>query len=159
MEIERKFLITNIPFALDSYSHKELEQGYLSTEPVVRVRKEDDEYYLTYKSSGLLAREEYNLLLTEKSFHQLIKKADGIIITKTRYYLPIEHHLTIELDIFHEKLAPLIIAEVEFPTKEDALSFSPLPWFQKEVTYDGCYHNNFLCMNGLPLDFQKNELP
>ena len=49
MEIERKFLISkeNLPANLDSYPHHKLEQGYLSTAPVVRIRKEDDNYYLT----------------------------------------------------------------------------------------------------------------
>ena len=31
---------------------QKIEQGYLSTEPVVRIRRSDDEYYLTYKSKG-----------------------------------------------------------------------------------------------------------
>lgn len=55
MEIERKFLISkeNLPADLDAYPHHKLEQGYLSTAPVVRIRKEDDNYYLTYKSKGL----------------------------------------------------------------------------------------------------------
>ena len=61
MEIERKFLISkeNLPADLDAYPHHKLEQGYLSTAPVVRIRKEDDNYYLTYKSKGLMTREEY----------------------------------------------------------------------------------------------------
>ena len=61
MEIERKFLISkeNLPADLNSYPHHRLEQGYLSTAPVVRIRKEDDNYYLTYKSKGLMTREEY----------------------------------------------------------------------------------------------------
>ena len=40
MEIERKFLIDRLPEKLEVYPHKELEQGYLCTDPVVRVRKE-----------------------------------------------------------------------------------------------------------------------
>ena len=50
MEIERKFLISkeNLPANLDSYPHHKLEQGYLSTAPVVRIRKEDDNYYLLW---------------------------------------------------------------------------------------------------------------
>ena len=52
MEIERKFLISSLP-PLDSCPFHVLEQGYLSTDPVIRVRREDDEYYLTYKGKGL----------------------------------------------------------------------------------------------------------
>ena len=90
MEIERKFLISkeNLPADLDAYPHHKLEQGYLSTAPVVRIRKEDDNYYLTYKSKGLMTREEYNLPLTKESYEHMRPKADGILISKTRYLIP-----------------------------------------------------------------------
>ena len=39
MEIERKFLITNPLFNYDTYPFHTIEQGYLCTEPVVRVRR------------------------------------------------------------------------------------------------------------------------
>ena len=60
LEIERKFLVKkeNLPENLEQYPSKVIEQGYLCTEPVVRIRKSNDNYYLTYKSKGLLAREE-----------------------------------------------------------------------------------------------------
>ena len=56
MEIERKYLISSLPEHLEQYPHRQLEQGYLSTSPVVRVRKDDDKYELTYKSKGLMVR-------------------------------------------------------------------------------------------------------
>ena len=59
MEIERKYLISHIPFDIAGYPFHQIEQAYLSTAPVVRVRQEDDTYYLTYKSKGLMEREEY----------------------------------------------------------------------------------------------------
>ena len=42
MEIERKYLIKKLPEDLAQYPHMEMEQAYLCTEPVVRVRKEGD---------------------------------------------------------------------------------------------------------------------
>ena len=68
MEIERKFLIDEIPFALGSYEHHELSQGYISVSPVIRIRKSDDSYILTVKSGGLLAREEYEINLSEEEY-------------------------------------------------------------------------------------------
>lgn len=90
MEIERKFLIKKelLPAELESYPFHEIEQGYLCTNPVVRIRRQDDEYYLTYKSKGLLSREEYNLPLTQEAYEHLRPKADGIVISKTRYLIP-----------------------------------------------------------------------
>ena len=54
MEIERKYLITTPPQDYASYPFHIIEQAYLCTDPVVRIRKEDETYYLTYKSKGLL---------------------------------------------------------------------------------------------------------
>ena len=68
MEIERKFLIQKLeelPFSPFEYPHKELEQGYLCTAPVVRIRREDDDYVLTYKSKGLWHVKNITFLLPE----------------------------------------------------------------------------------------------
>ena len=96
MEIERKFLIKKeqLPKDLANCSFHKIEQGYLCTDPVVRIRRQDDEYYLTYKSKGLLSREEYNLPLTQESYEHLKPKADGIVISKTRYLIPEKDGLT-----------------------------------------------------------------
>ena len=61
MEIERKFLVPCLPEGYDTHPFHQIEQAYLCTEPVVRIRQEDDSFYLTYKGKGLLSREEYNL--------------------------------------------------------------------------------------------------
>lgn len=140
-EIERKYLVKQIPGNLNSYRHHELEQGYLSTSPVVRVRRRDDEYILTYKSSGLMIRKEVELPLDRKSYAHLIAKSDGIIISKTRYIIP-DGSYNIELDIFHGQLEGFVMAEVEFDSKEAAESYQPPCWFSKEVTNDPSYHNS-----------------
>ena len=144
MEIERKYLIDSLPEHLDDFPHKELEQAYLCTNPVVRVRREGEEYVLTYKSGGLMVREEYNLPLNQEAYEHLLKKADGIVISKTRYILPEKDGLRIELDVFHGKHDGLILAEVEFPTKEAANSYCPPEWFGEDVTYSTKYHNSNL---------------
>lgn len=147
VEIERKFLVKSLPDNLEQYPCCTMIQGYLNTSPVVRVRKEDDMYYLTYKGSGLLSREEYNLPLNQEAFSHLIKKADGNIISKKRYKIPYNlknQSLTIELDIFDVPFAPLIIAEVEFESEEQSSSFVIPSWFDNEVTYDSEYHNSNL---------------
>ena len=91
MEIERKFLIKELPSNLNDYPCHHIEQAYLNVNPVLRVRKEDDHYYITYKGSGMMAREEHNLALNEESYYHLREKADGNIISKRRYLIPLEH--------------------------------------------------------------------
>lgn len=148
MEIERKFFIEkeNLPEHYASCPCRQIEQAYLCTEPVVRIRQEDQSFYLTYKGKGLMAREEYNLPLTEEAYHHLLKKADGIILTKKRYLLPVpgEDALTIELDVFEGHYEGLILAEVEFTSKEQAEGFVPPAWFGRDVTFSGEYQNSRL---------------
>ena len=162
MEIERKFTVKKLPDDLESYPCHVIEQAYLNTDPVVRIRREDDSYYLTYKGKGLMAREEYNLPLNEDSYYHLREKADGNVISKKRYVIPIvepkfdmtylsatqknidQISLQVELDIFEPPFAPLIIAEVEFPDEETARAFQMLDWFGQDVTNDPVYHNSNL---------------
>ena len=146
MEIERKYLIEKeqLPADLASYSFHKIEQGYLCTSPVVRIRRQDDDYFLTYKSKGLMAREEYNLPLTQEAYEHLKSKADGLVISKTRYLLPEKDSLTIELDVFHADYEGLFLAEVEFPSEEAANSYTPPAWFGRDVTFSSDYHNSTL---------------
>ena len=143
MEIERKYLIDTVPVDLSACKSRQIEQGYLSTEPVVRIRRDNEDYFLTYKSKGLMVREEYNLPLTKEAYEHLREKADGRIITKTRYEIPLNQY-TIELDMFEGDLAPLKLAEVEFPDEAEANAFTAPDWFGEDVTFSSDYHNSTL---------------
>ena len=143
MEIERKYLISSLPDDLDSYDHYDIEQAYLNNAPVVRIRRTPKKCELTYKGSGLMAHEEYNLPLTNEAFEHLMTKADGKTIQKTRYLIPLPPY-TIELDIFYGDQAGLQLAEVEFPSLEEANAFVPPAWFAEDVTMDPKYHNSHM---------------
>lgn len=156
MEIERKFLLKKVPKNLNHYPFHLIEQAYLCTNPVIRIRKEDDLYYMTIKGSGLMAHDEHNFSITQEAYEHLLKKADGNIISKKRYLIPLPAEeinssclsllagteLTIELDAFAPPFSPLLLAEIEFPTIESANAFKMLPWFSEDVTANSQYHNS-----------------
>lgn len=144
MEIERKYLVRRLPGHMENYPCRIISQGYLNTSPVIRIRQDNDRYELTYKSEGLMARQEYNLPLTREAYEHLLTKIDGRLIQKKRYLVPLEDHLTAELDVFEGELAPLLLVEVEFPSEEEAISFTPPSWFGEDVTFSGKYHNSRL---------------
>ncbi|MCF2667221.1 CYTH domain-containing protein [Faecalicatena contorta] len=144
MEIERKYLVQQLPESLSGYPCRIIEQGYLNTDPVVRIRRDNEKYELTYKSKGFMTRMEYNLPLTQEAYEHLLTKIDGRLIQKKRYMIPLNNDLTAELDIFEGDLAPLILVEVEFPSEEAALAFVPPSWFGDDVTFSGKYHNSTL---------------
>lgn len=142
VEIERKFLVAKLPQDLTKYKCRQIEQGYLNTNPVVRVRKDNNDYYLTYKGKGKMNREEYNLPLNKDAYNHLIAKTDGNIITKKRYEIPDGKGYTIELDIFEGKFEGVVLAEVEFPNLEECNSYIMPDWFSKDVTDNKSYHNS-----------------
>ena len=82
MEIERKFIVHNLPDNLDSYPHSEIEQGYLCMEPVIRIRRMNKQYFLTFKSKGLMARTEHEFPLDKAAYEHLLPKVDGILFLR-----------------------------------------------------------------------------
>ncbi len=150
MEIERKFTIKQLPDNLEQYEKKEIEQAYLCSKPTIRIRKSNEEYILTYKSklgiklpdsATARACEEVELPLTKEAYEHMKQKADGSVIAKTRYLIPIEKNLKIELDAFHGYLEGLMFAEVEFPSEEEAAAYQLPDWFAEDVTFDRRYSN------------------
>jgi CYTH domain-containing protein len=118
----------------------------------VRIRKSNDDYYMTYKSrlnitadqGTALCCEEVELALTKESFEHLKEKVDNNLIKKIRYIIPLEKGLRAELDIFLNRLDGLTMVEVEFPDEESAGAFNPPDWFGEDVTFDNRFKNNYL---------------
>lgn len=153
MEIERKFLIKQLPFTLEQFEMTEIEQMYLSTEPVVRIRKKGDKYYLTCKSKGMMERQEAEFPISKLVYEELKLQKQGNIITKKRYIIPYQTY-QIELDQFEGDFCGLILAEVEFASKEEAEAFVMPDWFLKDVTFEKEYHNSNLSKVEIE-EFQK----
>lgn len=157
MEIERKYLVRQLPDDLEQYEHFEIEQAYLCTSPTLRIRKMGDAYILTVKeklssvSSAIHNREE-EFALSEQTFQHLLTKCDSGRVGKTRYRINLRQQmgdgayegLTAELDIFHGRHRGLMLVEVEFPNTQVANSFVPPDWFGEDVSSDYHYRNSYL---------------
>ncbi len=153
MEIEKKFRIKYLPENLESYEKKVIEQGYLCTDPVVRIRKSNEEYILTYKSKFGIDKEldqlakvcnEVEVPLNKSGYEHLKEKIDNQLVRKVRYIIPLENGLKAELDIFGDHLEGLTIVEVEFPGEEEIHNFVAPDWFGEEVSQDKRFTNSYL---------------
>ncbi|MDR1643890.1 MAG: CYTH domain-containing protein [Clostridiales bacterium] len=149
MEIEKKYLVTSIPFDLTPYESTSLAQAYISTDPTIRLRSGGG-YFLAMKGHGLMAREEYELKLSKEQFDRLWTKIETRAVTKTRYIIPLRAPLKAELDIYSGEHEGLMTVEVEFPSIGEALTFIPPDWFGEDVTEDPSYKNSSLARFGLP---------
>ncbi len=150
MEIEKKYKVKYLPKGYEQYPCKVIEQGYLCENPVVRIRKSNEEYILTYKSKFGLehtqevtarVNHEVEVALNEEGYEHLKEKIDGNLISKKRYILPLDRDLKAELDIFKGCLDGLMIVEVEFASEEMAGEFIPPEWFGEDVTFDKRFAN------------------
>lgn len=158
LEIERKFLLERPDFSLTAFPHTRIAQGYISVDPVIRLRstvtyeqgQNAEEYFLTIKSGGGMERGEFESRLTAAQFASLWKKVETGVIEKTRYFIPLDGGLTAELDAYHGALEGFYTVEVEFSETQAAHEFIPPVWFGADVTHDCRYSNASLAAHGLP---------
>jgi adenylate cyclase len=142
-EIERKFLLKELPPGLNRFRNYPIAQGYLATEPGgrhVRLRKKGKTASLTFKVGRGSAREEREIKLSPKQFASLWPATTGRRLRKLRYEIPWKNFL-VELDIYRGRNAGLMVAEVEFPNHTACRKFKPPSWFSREVTGEKRYSN------------------
>lgn len=170
IEIEKKFTVKKLPGDLEDLPCHLIEQAYINVHPAIRVRRQDQEYYMTYKGArsaaeGKIGQVEYNMPLDEASYDHLRAKADGNIIRKKRYLVPVnpdaysEEYLAarpdlqkklengemaIELDVFDAPFENTVIAELEFPDEEAAKMYHMADWFLEDVTGNVEYSNAYM---------------
>lgn len=150
MEIERKYLTKSIPFDIEKFPKKHISQCYISTSPTIRIRKSNENYFLTIKGKGAISKEEYEISITKDDYEKLLLKAETPEVIKTRYIVPLCDGLNAEIDVYDGKLKGLITTEVEFETMEEMESFTPPHWFGKDVSEDMRYKNTSLSIYGIP---------
>jgi CYTH domain-containing protein len=154
IEIERKFLVTELPSDVDRYPAEPVEQGYLAiTEQgvEVRLRRRADRTLLTVKSGPGLVRVEEEIPIEERRFTSLWPLTEGRRVTKRRHLVPLgPEGLVAELDVYTGELDGLLTAEIEFPSEAASAAFVPPPWLGAEITGDARYANQSLAVHGRP---------
>ena len=146
IEIERKFLVKSDAFKDEAESTERIVQGFLNTDPdrTVRVRIKGKSGFLTVKGksdeSGTL-RFEWEKEIGLKDAEELLHLCEQAPLEKTRYSIPINHHI-FEVDEFHGDNSGLIIAEIELNDLNEP--FEKPHWLGKEVTGDVKYYNSKL---------------
>ena len=138
-ETERRFLVHKNRLPKLSRG-KKITQGYLSSDPVVRIRMKEKRFYLTIKFGDSIVRDEFEYKIPSRDGLELLDRCPTKV-EKTRFNFKL-NGFTWEIDIFEGKNSGLIVAEIEI----DSLKVSiPKPlWISKEVTQDLRYLNSNL---------------
>jgi adenylate cyclase len=125
VEIERKFLVPELPRGLERSPATWIEQGYIaiaSDGTEVRVRRRDGRCVLTVKGGSGLSRTEEEIEIDAERFARLWPLTEGRRLEKTRHLIPAGADLNgsfcIELDVYSGPLTGLLVAEVEFGSEE-----------------------------------------
>lgn len=141
VEIERRFLVPSPPPDLVPTATLRIEQGYIALEPVVRLRRiNEEDFFLTMKRGAGAIREERETALTAAQFAVFWPLTEGRRLEKIRHRIP-WGGFVVELDRFFGRLAGLCLAEVEFADEAAMHRFVPPAWFEAEVTDDPAYTN------------------
>lgn len=155
-EMERKFLLRRKP-CIPLINGRSILQGYIITEPSeLRIRKYDEEYFLTVKESDSFSRAEWEVSIPRYIFEALWPHTEGKRIEKVRYEISFKGFL-LELDEYYGRHKGLIIIECEFLNEEIAKKFNLPSWAQGaiEMTNDKRYKNKHLAQYGLPNNLRK----
>lgn len=138
-EIEHKFLvrIKNLPPLTEGVK---ITQGYISRNPVVRVRiceNKDKTAWavITIKGRGQRVRKEFEYRIPVPHALALLQLCGHRILKKVRYRIG-----NWEIDEFKGRHKGLWLAEIELKTKKSKVPELP-DWIGKEVTYDPRYNN------------------
>jgi adenylate cyclase len=147
MEIERKFLVNESLWEqLPKPTPKRIQQAYLSDDSncTVRVRTKGSKGFLTVKGKSVgIARSEYEYEIPLEEAEKMIAEFCPKVLSKDRFEIQIGKHVW-EVDVFHGKLAPLIVAEIELKSEDELFE---LPnWVGREVSDDISYFNSQLIL-------------
>jgi CYTH domain-containing protein len=151
IEIERKFLVAGEGWRqAASGPGVPMRQGYLSApaarSAVIRVRLAGPRGFLTIKGPGGLVRAEFEYEIPPQDVEAMFALCQAPPLCKTRWPVPYQGHLW-TIDVFEapQRLAGLVLAEVELPSADAA---PPLPdWLGPEVTEDPRYANAALALS------------
>ena len=112
VEIERKFLVAELPPDLAEHPGQRIEQGYLAIAPdgvEVRVRRRAGRATLTVKSGPGQVRTEEEMAIDERRFDALWQLTEGRRVSKTRHEIPLAGGAVAELDVYDGDLDGLLI--------------------------------------------------
>ncbi len=130
MEIERKWLVEGWPEGLPLLFEQVMHQGYISTEPTVRIRSEqmlgeEPRFILCFKSKGLLSRKEIEMEISRDQFLELSDLIGKPLIPKVRRTYQTADGRKLEVSIVDEGADTAFwYAEVEYGTEAEALAWS-----------------------------------
>lgn len=167
IEIEKKYRVKYLPENIEKYQKIDIEQSYLNygCEPTLRLRKYNEaEYILSYKfkrkenREDLSVHDEIELTMSKKGYERLKNKVDGRIIHKTRYIIPLDNGLKVEIDRFKDFFEGVCFAEIEFKSEEQADTYIIPDWLGEDISNQKRVKNWYMAVKAKDIEEYKDLL-
>lgn len=161
IEIEKKYKVKELPKDIEEYQKIEIEQAYLNQgcKPTLRIRKyNEDKYILSYKSrkkeyaDNISVCDEMELDLSKEAYEHLKNKIDGRVIYKTRYVVPLDDGLKVEIDKFKGFFEGVCFAEIEFKSIEQADFYKIPSWLGEDISNQKRVKNGYMAVIAKNID-------
>ncbi|PIS40229.1 MAG: hypothetical protein COT32_00925 [Candidatus Nealsonbacteria bacterium CG08_land_8_20_14_0_20_36_22] len=149
IELERTFLLRNIPVGLEKCKSIEIIDIYIpefARHPVLRIRKKGDVFEIT-KKYPLVGKDsseqgEYSISLTKEEFDEL-SEIKGKKFRKIRHFYPFNGK-TAEIDIYLDDLQGLGVVDFEFNSRQEKNSFKIPDFCLVDVTQEEVFAGGLL---------------
>lgn len=149
-EIELTYLLKELPRDIKSFPSREIFDIYIpaiAEHPILRIRKRGGKCEMTKKEPIHGADSSYQLEttipLSGEEFEDL-SQLGGKRVRKMRYDYQ-ENGIHYEIDIFQDKLAGLVLVDIEFGSLEEKKNFIPPEWCLREVTQEKFLAGGMVC--------------
>lgn len=147
IEYEKTYLLKHLPEGIEAAPFVTIRDTYIPdtiSHAHLRLRAKDDKYVITKKhpvaGADSSVQYEHTIELTKEEYDALVTCSTKDFV-KRRYFMTIAGH-DVEIDVYGEKLAGLVVADFEFPseTEKDAFVMPDIclaDVSQEEVTAGG----------------------
>jgi CYTH domain-containing protein len=150
IELEKTYLARWVPKNLTDCDRAEMLDVYIpasSPHPHLRLRKRGEILEMTKKTLVNLgdasSQLEQTIILAQDEFDALVQ-VGGKRVRKIRHYLKYNDRI-IEVDVFQDALAGLVLVDVEFDTVEEKDSFLMPDFCLIEITQEDFLAGGMLC--------------
>lgn len=134
MEIERKFLVSEMPdisgivaVPYERY-YTRIEEGFSE-----RIQRKGERYEIeTKRKLSDLEHDKNKRSISREEFELHRPQSVGVGIVRDSYN--ISDNPRISIKVYHGQFEGLVRAEIEFDSVDSAEAFDPLPWMGREIT-------------------------
>lgn len=74
--------------------------------------------------------------MPENIYQELLNAKEGRTIIKTRYKIPLQDGLNVDLDVFHDFFEGVCIAEIEYESVEQANNYKIPEWLEETINLE-----------------------